>query len=369
MTSYTADFYQMHRDGARSSAETIVPIVIDLVQPRSVIDVGCGLGAWLAVFRDQGVEDVWGMDGPHVDARLLEIAPERFLPTDLRRPVRLPRRFDLVVSIEVAEHLPPDCATAFVESLTALGPVVLFSAAIPHQGGVEHLNEQWPEYWAERFGKRGYVAIDCIRPRVWRDERVEWWYAQNALLYAERERVERDAQLGAAREATALQPLSVVHPRKYLRLIDLLHLVREIRRDLAVVVPPGARLIFVDDDDQIRDHVCPEALPFLEHAGQYWGSPEDDATALRELDRLRCGGATFIASVSLPSGGSATIESFTGNCGHGSRVVSRTNASSCSTFALEPAGRHEPRERDRRGSDRLAVARAFTADGAEGRSV
>jgi hypothetical protein len=74
MTYYTADFYRKHRDGARYSAETIVPIVLDLVQPRSVIDVGCGLGAWLAVFRDNGVEDVWGMDGPHVDARLLEIA-------------------------------------------------------------------------------------------------------------------------------------------------------------------------------------------------------------------------------------------------------------------------------------------------------
>jgi Methyltransferase domain len=294
MTSYTADFYRKYRDGARRSAEIIVPILVDLLHPGSVIDVGCGLGVWLAVFRDHGVEDVWGMDGPHVEARFLEIPPERFLPTDLRQPVRLPRPFDLVVSLEVAEHLPLNCATAFVESLTALGPVVLFSAAIPHQGGVEHLNEQWPEYWAERFGERGYVAIDCIRPRVWRDERVEWWYAQNALLYAQRERVERDPQLGAARKATALQPLSVVHPRKYLWLIDWLHLVGEIRRDLAVVVPRGARLIFVDDD-QIRDHVCPEALPFLEHVGQYWGPPEDDGTALRELDRLRSSGASFIA--------------------------------------------------------------------------
>jgi SAM-dependent methyltransferase len=294
MTFYTADFYRKHCDGARRSAEAVVPIVLDLVQPRSVIDVGCGLGAWLAVFRGYGIEDVWGLDGPHVDARLLQIPPDRFLPTDLRQPVRLPRCFDLVVSVEVAEHLPPNHATAFIESLTALGPVVLFSAAIPHQGGVEHLNEQWPEYWVERFGERGYVAIDCIRPRVWRDERVEWWYAQNALLYADRERVDRHPRLGAAREATAFQPLSVVHPRKYLWLIDHLHLIRELRRDLAVVVPPGARLIFVDDD-QIRDHVWPEALPFLEHAGQYWGPPEDDATALRELDRLRCGGATFIA--------------------------------------------------------------------------
>jgi len=294
MTAYTADFYRTHRDGARRSAEAVVPIVVELVQPRSVIDVGCGLGAWLAVFRQHGIEDIWGVDGPHIERQLLEIAPDRFQPADLREPIRLPRRFDLVVSVEVAEHLPPECAATFVDSLTALGSVVLFSAAIPHQGGVQHLNEQWPEYWAERFGRNGYVAIDLVRPRIWRDDRVEWWYAQNTLLYVERARVEREPSLRAAYEATRLQPLSVVHPRKYLWLIDWVHLVRDLRHDLNAVIPPGAQLVFVDDE-QVRDHVCPEALPFLEQAGRYGGPPPDDATALRELDRLRAGGAAFLA--------------------------------------------------------------------------
>jgi SAM-dependent methyltransferase len=294
MTAYTADFYRTHRDGARRSAEAVVPIVVELVQPHSVIDVGCGLGAWLSVFRQHGIEDIWGVDGPHIDRRLLEIPPDRFQPADLREPIRLPRRFDLVVSVEVAEHLPPECAAAFVDSLTALGSVVLFSAAIPHQGGVHHLNEQWPEYWAEHFGRNRYVAIDLVRPRIWRDDRVEWWYAQNTLLYVERERVEREPRLRAAYEATRLQPLSVVHPRKYLWLIDWVHLVRDLRHDLNAVIPPGVQLVFVDDE-QVRDHVCPEALPFPEQAGQYGGPPPDDATALRELDRLRAGGAAFLA--------------------------------------------------------------------------
>jgi hypothetical protein len=86
----------------------------------------------------------------------------------------------------------------------------------------------------------------------------------------------------------------VVHPRKYLWLIDWIHLVRDLRHDLNAVVPPGAQLIFVDDE-QVRDHVCPEALPFVEKAGQYAGPPPDEATALRELDRLRAGGAAFLA--------------------------------------------------------------------------
>ena len=271
-----------------------MPILLELGQPRSVIDVGCGLGAWLAVFRRHGIADIWGVDGPHVERTLLEIPPDRFQPADLREPIRLPRRFDLVVSVEVAEHLPPECATTFVDSLTALGSVVLFSAAIPHQGGVQHLNEQWPDYWAERFGRNGYVAIDVVRPRIWGDERVEWWYAQNTLVYAERELVEREPRLRAAYEATRLHPLSVVHPRKYLWLIDWVRLVRDLRHDLNAVIPPGAQLIFVDDE-QVRDHVCPEALPFTENAGQYGGPALDDATAVRELDRLRAGGAAFLA--------------------------------------------------------------------------
>jgi SAM-dependent methyltransferase len=294
MTTYTPDFYRMHRDGARRSGEAIVPIVLDLVRPRSVIDVGCGLGVWLSVFRKHGIEDVWGVDGPYVDRSLLEIPPDRFVPADLRNPVRQSRRFDLVVSVEVAEHLPEDRAAGFVESLTALGPVVLFSAAIPHQGGVDHLNEQWPEYWAARFAEHGYLPIDCVRPRVWTDEGVEWWYAQNTLLYVEREVLAREPRLATAREATQGQPLSVVHPRKYLWLIDWLHLLRGVRHDLAAAVPAGAKFIFVDDE-QMRDSICPEALPFPEKAGQFMGPPLDDVTALRELDRLRRSGASFIA--------------------------------------------------------------------------
>lgn len=300
MTGYSADFYRMHREGSRRSAEAIVPIALNLVRPRSVIDVGCGLGVWLDVFREHGLEDVWGVDGFHVDRQLLAIPAERFLQSDLRQPIRLSRRFDLVVSVEVAEHLPPECAAPFVESLTGLGSAVLFSAAIPHQGGVDHVNEQWPEYWAERFARHGYRAIDCVRPRIWNDERVEWWYAQNTLLFAERTRVKEDPQLRAAHAATNHSALALVHPRKYLWLIEWLHLVRALRHDLATVVPPGAPLVFVDDE-QLRADVCPEALPFLERAGQYAGPPPDDATAVRELDRLRDKGAAAFVAIAEPA--------------------------------------------------------------------
>ena len=93
------------------------------------------------------------------------------------------REFDLVPSLEVAEHLPKPCAEEFVDSLTRLGSSILFSAAIPLQGGKHHLNEQWPAYWARYFQERGYVAIDCIRDKIWQDDNVEFWYARNILIF------------------------------------------------------------------------------------------------------------------------------------------------------------------------------------------
>ena len=105
------------------------------------------------------------------------------IAADSAQPLRLDRRFDLVVTLEVAEHLPKTDASTFVQSLTELGPVVLFSAAIPFQGGENHLNEQWPDYWAHLFHNRGYRAVDCLRKKTWHNDKVEPWYAQNILLF------------------------------------------------------------------------------------------------------------------------------------------------------------------------------------------
>lgn len=216
--SYTEAYYRWLREGARRSAEEVVPLALDLIRPASVVDVGCGRGTWLAVFRELGIEDVLGIDGDHVDPANLEIPADRFLAADLTRPLRLDREFDLVLSLEVAEHLLEEFASVFVGSLAGLGPVVLFSAAIPFQGGEGHVNEQWPEYWVRHFGDHGYTVVDCLRRRVWGNERVEWWYAQNMLVFARPDRLESLPALKDEAELTDLRLLSLVHPRKYLEL-------------------------------------------------------------------------------------------------------------------------------------------------------
>jgi SAM-dependent methyltransferase len=212
-SDYSPEFFADHVEKARSSAEAIVPHVLELVAPGSVVDFGCGVGTWLATFARHGVADYLGVDGEWVSPEMLEIPRERFVPARLDRPFELGRRFDLAVSLEVAEHLPESAASAFVRSVAEHAPCVLFSAAVPHQGGLHHLNEQWPEYWVELFAEYGHLVVDAIRPRIWTTPGVAFWYRQNTFLYARPEVLAAHPLLATARAHTNEKMLSVVHPR------------------------------------------------------------------------------------------------------------------------------------------------------------
>jgi SAM-dependent methyltransferase len=203
------------QQGARRSAREVLPILLDLLPVRSMVDVGSGVGTWLSVAQELGVEDVLGVDGSYVSSELLQIPVSRFHPHDLTTPLSLPRRFDVALSLEVGEHLPATASSAYVASLTALAPVVLFSAAIPFQPGDHHVNCQWPEYWAALFGQHGFHPVDCIRKRVWSNPNVEYWYRQNTLLFANDEALAANERLREAQARTDLTQLSVVHPERY----------------------------------------------------------------------------------------------------------------------------------------------------------
>jgi SAM-dependent methyltransferase len=216
MKRYNGNFYLGQQDRSLRSGKEVVPLVIEMVRPGSVLDLGCGTGSWLSLFRQAGIEDIYGADGEWVNREMLRIPPDRFLGADLSKPLRLNRTFDLVMSLEVAEHLPPESSGTFVDSLVAHGPVILFSAAIPGQGGTNHVNEQWPDYWASMFRERGYVVLDAIRKKIWQNEKVDWWYAQNMLLFARGDRLEQYPLLKSEFDRAAGLPLSVVHPKQLL---------------------------------------------------------------------------------------------------------------------------------------------------------
>jgi len=156
---------------------------------QSVLDVGCGLGTWLTIFQESGVPEVLGLDGNNVDRSMLHIPERQFRECDLTNPFDLGKRFDLVLCLEVAEHLPESCSDEFVASLCRHSDRIVFSAAIPGQGGQHHINEQWVDYWQLRFRQMGYILADAIRPLIWNDGNVDVWYRQNIFLYVKENKI------------------------------------------------------------------------------------------------------------------------------------------------------------------------------------
>lgn len=166
-----------------TAAEAFLPILFKKIgMPRSVVDVGCGTGTWLSVFKKLGVQKILGIDGDNVNLTQLHIDQHEFKVANLVQPLALGERFGLAVCLEVAEHLPTEAADTLVDSLCGLSDTILFSAALPKQGGQNHINEQYPDYWREKFNARGYVFEDAFRSLIWQDERIDSWYRQNMFL-------------------------------------------------------------------------------------------------------------------------------------------------------------------------------------------
>lgn len=170
---------EIHRT---KDAELIVPILIEKFQPQSILDVGCGTGTFLRVFLDNNISDVQGIEGPWLDEAKLLVPKDRIVITDISKGFSLNRKFDIAICLEVAEHLAEIHAAQLVRSLTAHSDVIVFSAAIPAQGGQNHINEQWIGYWQELFTGEGFKMYDIIRPQIWNIREIYWWYRQNIVV-------------------------------------------------------------------------------------------------------------------------------------------------------------------------------------------
>ena len=204
---------------AEPSARRILPHVLALAPVHSAVDVGCGDGGWLAAARALGVGDILGLDGPWNPADALKIPAGSFRRVRLDQPFEVGRRFDLAICVEVAEHLPGADADRLVGELCALAPMVLFSAAIPGQGGLHHVNEQWPAWWAARFTAHGRACLDHLRPTLWADDGITWWYRQNLLLFVDPALATPGTPLAAALEHATAAPPPLVHPELFAGLV------------------------------------------------------------------------------------------------------------------------------------------------------
>ena len=211
MKNYKKYFHKERYKKTIYSANIILSILLNrLTGINSVIDIGCGTGTWLSVLQKKGVKNIKGIDGKWVDLDLLSIDKDFFEQADLTKKIKICAKYDLAIALEVAEHLDSIHAKNFVSTLTKLSDYVLFSAAIPLQGGNHHVNEQWQNYWVKLFDDEGYRVHDFIRPMIWNDDRIPFWYKQNILFFARNDSFKDkfDGRSGL----DGGMPLDVVHP-------------------------------------------------------------------------------------------------------------------------------------------------------------
>lgn len=159
-----------------------LPYIFPTALPKSVLDVGCGQGTWLKAFHELGVTDVFGIDGVPIPDEKLHFPASKFKVLDLTKPWSVGRKFEAAICLEVAEHLPPSASHSLVAALCEHAPLVVFSAAAPHQPGQNHINCNWPSFWQGLFNEFGFECLDSVRPAMWFDDNVEAWYRQNLFI-------------------------------------------------------------------------------------------------------------------------------------------------------------------------------------------
>ena len=225
---YSDDFYAYQRIGSLTSARSVAPVVMRQLRPSTILDVGCGAGAWVRAYAECGASDVVGVDANYVRPDQLLFNLARFHAIDVAGVFRMGREFDLVQCLEVAEHLDPTAGEALLDNLVAHSPLVLFSAAPPGQGGENHINERPYDYWRDRFQERGYALYDFLRPQLRFRRSVERWYRYNMFLFVRSDAI---ARLSPAVAATRVDPLAPV--------ADLAPLMWRMRRRALSALPPA----------------------------------------------------------------------------------------------------------------------------------
>lgn len=183
MYRYGEEFFDYLSEGSARSARRVIPLLRAVFKVESVLDVGCGRGAWLREWSNERITDFMGVDGDYIDDANLLFPIDHFVRCDIAQPFALGRRFELIQSLEVAEHIAESQSDTFVRNLAAHGDIILFSAAVPGQGGEFHVNEQPYTYWRDKFAAEGFRTFDWLRPIIRTERAIEPWYRYNTLIF------------------------------------------------------------------------------------------------------------------------------------------------------------------------------------------
>lgn len=212
---YDKKFYEINRRDI-ISAEKILPYVLNIIKPKNIVDFGCGSGTWLSVAQNLGYNDVLGIDGEYIDNSWQVINKNCFKSADLTKEISLNKKYDLAICLEVAEHIYEQDSEVFLKNLVNASDIILFSCAVPNQGGTNHVNEQYPSYWIKRFAKYNYELVDAIRFKFWDDDEIAFWYRQNIVLFVKKDKVKEMKKVFV----NDVIPTDFVHPTKMINMFN-----------------------------------------------------------------------------------------------------------------------------------------------------
>jgi 2-polyprenyl-3-methyl-5-hydroxy-6-metoxy-1,4-benzoquinol methylase len=142
-------------ENSYDTAKICVPKFIEWYKPKSVLDLGCNIGAWLKVFDENGIKDIFGIDGSNMMTELM-IEKKYFRSANLTKSIHFYRKFSLCLCLEVAEHIEEKYTDILIKNAVRHSNTIIWSAATKGQGGYNHVNEQPHEYWIEKFKAHGY---------------------------------------------------------------------------------------------------------------------------------------------------------------------------------------------------------------------
>lgn len=212
---YQNEYYLKHLQGSYQSAMIILNYISSFFIPSSAIDFGCGIGAWLKAAKEIYQCEILGIDQHEFSPATAVIRATEYITYDLRKQIQLEKRYDIALSLEVAEHIESEYSSMFISNLCGHSDIILFSAALPKQGGTNHVNEQPCSYWMNLFAQNNFVPLDCIRPYVWDNEKVEVWYRNNTLLYIEKDKYD----FIASKIIKNPFPIDIIHPEMLERIL------------------------------------------------------------------------------------------------------------------------------------------------------
>ncbi len=208
---YSKNFYRTRHQDTKYAAHKILSILKNILPLRSIVDFGCGTGTWLLAAENLGFKELEGYEGNWLNKSMYKCNKATLTTHNLEDKINTIKRYDIALSLEVAEHLSAKRAHSFVEELCNIANIVLFSAAIPGQGGTHHINEQWQSYWVKKFNENNFSAYDVVRPKIWNDPKISFWYKQNILLFINNDIVS-DLEL----QKNIPFITDIIHPEQYL---------------------------------------------------------------------------------------------------------------------------------------------------------